>query len=871
MSKRIGIYLLFFASGICGLIYQVIWVRQFGNVFGNTVYSAALVTAVFMSGLGLGSYLAGRLADLRYGNDPEWSLKAYGFLEIGIGIMGLIIALILPNLGLVSGLVSTYGQGSDGWHTLTLASRVFRYGLAVLILLPVTTCMGGTLSLLVRYLVRRDLTVAGLRVGTLYGINTAGAALGAFGVDFALIPGVGLLASQSLAAMLNLVVGLVAIRWASRTPREAGVTQSPIAPIGSTRAARLPVAFTGSAILLSGFAAMGMEILWFRMLVSVLGSLRATFSLLLTVILVGIWLGSWAGGVVHRRFGRPALLYILSQAAFAVTTLGFFLFFEPADLPKSELIGLMVNSSGWARRLVEVWAQLRLIVVLVGLPALLMGFAYPLANANIQRVEASVGTRAGLLYLMNTAGAVAGAMVTGFVLLPDLGMQTSVLILASCSVLPIVPLYLSLSVPGSRRGWAGTAAAGACLAFSVSAIVFWALLPSGYLDQKMFFNLQSMGRIIASSEGINESIVVTEKEGTGERRLNTNGHSMSATTYGAQRYMRAFVHIPLLQMESPERVLVICFGVGNTLHSASLHRSVRRLDVVDLSRHVLEHAGWFSRWNHDVLLDPRVSVYVNDGRQHLRMQPEGTYDLITLEPPPLTHAGVSSLYTTEFYDLVRSRLKPGGQVSQWLPAHQVTGPVLASMVRSFIDVFPGSILLSGFENEFILLGSRDRPLAIDPEALVRRLRGQPEVRADLERIDLGTPTEIIGTYAGSNASMARVSRNTQPVTDDWPIMEYSMISYFETIIPEELFAVETVDGWCPRCFADGTPVPAVEGLTRYLSFLGAFYRSLDFRAFLPVRDAASTGWVIDGDPASVEETFRSSGYLQRIMGRATPR
>ncbi|NUQ55970.1 MAG: hypothetical protein HUU14_08815, partial [Dehalococcoidia bacterium] len=202
-------------------------------------------------------------------------------------------------------------------------------------------------------------------------------------------------------------------------------------------------------------------------------------------------------------------------------------------------------------------------------------------------------------------------------------------------------------------------------------------------------------------------------------------------------------------LERPERALVICFGVGSTLHAASLHPSIKALEIADLSRHVLEQADLFAESNGGVLRDPRTSVFVDDGRHRLATQPEGAYDLITLEPPPIAFAGVSSLYSREFYALGRSRLKAGGYLTQWLPGYQVPADAVLSMIRAFVDVFPASVLLSGDDNELILMGVNGPSITLDIDALERRIGERPAVRAELERIDLGALTEIAGMFAGS--------------------------------------------------------------------------------------------------------------------------
>ena len=269
----------------------------------------------------------------------------------------------------------------------------------------------------------------------------------------------------------------------------------------------------------------------------------------------------------------------------------------------------------------------------------------------------------------------------------------------------------------------------------------WLLLPSDHITVRALGQMGSGQKRLLVSDGLTELIAVTEHPGQG-RTLYTNGHAMSSTMPLSQRYMRALAHIPLLSMDRPETVLVIGFGVGNTTHAATLHPSVRRVELADLSRDILSHAEYFEDANRDVLSDPKVVVHINDGRQHLQMQPPGSYDLVMLEPPPIAYAGVSALYSREFYALARSRLKPNGYVSQWLPTYQVPPETALAMVRAFVDVFPQAVLLSGAESDLVLLGINGDRIEIDPE---------PRLRSHLEQS---------GATLGSGASgPRRGSRN----------------------------------------------------------------------------------------------------------------
>jgi spermidine synthase len=578
---------------------------------------------------------------------------------------------------------------------------------------------------------------------------------------------------------------------------------------------------------MSGFAAMGTEIVWFRHLSILLGGFRAVFSLLLTVILAGIGAGSLAAGFLCRRWqeapaedARPAQCWMVAQGLFVAFTL---LGLATADAGAIDQIVVADRASrlvesGVTRAFTEWWFNARPILFEVGLPALLMGFSFPFANAMIQRAEQSVARRAGMLYLFNTIGAVCGSLAAGFLLLPSLGIQGSVTFLAAAAGLAVVPLYFARATDAG-----GAAAMAASLLIAGVAIGLWIVLPPAYIVARAVPQLESE-RSVALSEGLTEVINVIETPGKG-RTLLTNGHPMSSTTRLSQRYMRALAHIPLLAMEHPETVLVIGFGVGNTTHAATLHPSVRRVEVADLSRGILAHAGYFSDVNRDVLRDPRVVVFVNDGRQHLQMQRPGSYDLITLEPPPIGYAGVAALYSREFYALARTRLTPGGYISQWLPAYQVPAQTTLAMIRAFVEVFPQAVLISGSEAELLLIGSNDSHVEIEPERLARGLSSAPAVYADLRRLDLGTVREIVGSFVGSAGTLAEATRDSVPVTDDRPTQEYDVMSLLNAgeSVPGAVVDLGQVAAWCPKCFVDQKPVPLAEGLDTYLALLGRAY------------------------------------------------
>jgi len=886
--QAVLIYLLFFFSGISGLIYEVIWVRLFGNLFGNSIYSAAIVTSVFMLGLGVGSYLAGIWGDGRYkkGNSSGF-FRTYGYAELGIAMMGLLIALTLPVLKNFLGSLAHYSLDARGWHHLSFFSHFSQFFAAILLMLPATMLMGATLTLLIRQLVSEDVQMAGWRIGVLYGFNTAGAALGCFSTDLFLVPKIGLLRTQLLAVMINLAVGFAAILITKKMVVLKSQSSHTLSSDRSREAAKLefpsgkvtPIAL---ALFFSGFASMGMEIVWFRLLSSSLGGFRVIFSMMLTVILVGIWLGSLAGGYSAKHWGKPVERYMLVLAVFIFSTPLLLVAFN-GHVAEAYLMKriLQLPSAVGLPWLTQMWGIMRPILGVIGLPSLLIGFSFPLANACVQRLEQSVGRRAGGLYLANTLGNVFGAVTAGFILLPKLGSQRSVFLLCFASFLAIIFLQVFKVREQPSVHWRSKHGLFiACVIVSCAIFISWNLLPANYLMMKSFTKIAADQRVLVASEGLNEMLLVMENP-SGTRFLFTNGHSMSATSFKVQRYMRAFAHIPLLQIRSPRSVLVICFGVGNTLHAASLHPTIRRLDTVDLSGHILNNASYFRDSNRDILEDKRVSVFINDGRLHLQMMPPVLYDLITLEPPPIAFAGVSSLYSREFYELARSRLKSGGYVTQWLPLYQVSPEIGLSMVRAFVDVFPNAVLLSGMGNELIIMGKAGPSSVMDPDLCSANLNKAPLVQADLNRIKMGNLTEIIGTFVANSKDLQRATLHVEPVTDDNRSMEYGRFSKFtDTGLPRALFQIDGIAAWCPNCFMNGKLRPEVGSLDNYLAALNILYRSNAFlnlsRVLGPVSGSdidfidpdGSLGTVVSRSPYLLEVLSSPlTGSLEKIMLR----
>jgi predicted membrane-bound spermidine synthase len=860
--------LVFCLSGASGLIYQVIWVRELGIHFGSTVHSASLVTALFMLGLGLGSRIAGTLADRRFLVRPGWSLRAYSISELLIAALALLAAIVLPLFGPVFTESATYSVGSDAWHRLSAGSSLLRYLLATVLLLPITLIMGGTLTLLIRHRVRATGAEAGRDVAALYGANTLGAAIGALLTDLWLVPAVGLFQTQLIAAGLNVVAGLGALLLVSRGSARPEIDKH------TEVESKSPRVLIAMAVVLAttGFVSMGMEMLWFRHLSSLLGSQRLVFSLLLATMLISMWIGTAVASGLLARGASPRAAYAGLQMLFVASALGGLYFVGSADIHAQDaaLREVVSVEATWTWRILGlelIWKPMLWAVVL---PSAAMGASFPLANAAAQRALGSVGRRAGTLYLANSVGAALGSLVAGFVLLPWLGLQHTAIALAALSV-GAIGILLVVRGEDDRAGvdprvrivpWSA-AAVPVFLVFG-----FFASLPSDTLLLRTIPSRLAGSQVVAVREGTTETIIVTEHPNSG-RRLLTNGFSMSGTSWGGQRYMRLFAHLPLLQMEAASKAAVICFGVGNTLHAASLH-PLETIEVIDLSEDILKFGHHFSATNHGALMDPKVRVFVNDGRQHLRMSEPGSYDLVTAEPPPLGHAGVAALYSLEFYQIVERSLRPGGWFTQWLPIYQLTESMARSVIATFLAVFPEAVLLSGDRAELILVGVKGEPTRVDFDRLKRLISARPAVAADLEANYLGTASELIGTFAGGPAALRRATQAAPLVTDDQPLMEYQTAIFApRRRLPSEIFDISELSRFCPTCGTAGDRPDEISTLDGHLEVLAAIYAS---DTFLEPRAPADPELRQARRPFMTPSThtattaIAASRYLQRLTG-----
>ncbi len=723
--------LLFFCSGACGLIYQVLWLRHLSIVLGVTVYAASTVLAAFMSGLALGSVLASRV--LAWVRRP---LAAFGLAEILIGLAALATPAALS--GAVAVYEAAYRAAGDnpGWLT------VGRIAAAFVVLLAPTMLMGLTLPLLSASTLVRG-PRSGSRIGLLYAANTAGAVTGATLAGFYLIGGVGMRRAFLLAAGLNATVGLAAL-WLSRGVDDSVVAES--APVPEARDRTADSARLGPAVRLvvavSGAASLALEIVWFRILLQFLPATTYAFTTMLATVLAGIAAGGAVGAriLARQRDWHWILVRVLFATAIAVVG--------------SVIVLAWSYAAGWRTS-----GVIQASVVAIFPAALLMGIAFPIA-LHLGRLaasrEADGGASAardvGRLYALNVAGAIAGALAGGFLLLPRLGARGSLLALAACYVVSGAAL---LGVHPGRGRFAWKIA----IRTALFAVLAWAVPDPFVAAVERRHGDES--REIWRDEGVQTAVSVHDR--AGQRTLFLDGLHQANDSEGMIYMHRMIGHLPMVLHPSPADVLVVGLGGGVTAGAVSQHAGAHVL-VVELSDSVRRAAPLFAHVNYDVLNRPNVRIRVDDGRNFLRLTTQ-RFDVITADIIQPNHAGAGLLYSEEYFSLMRHALRPGGLVLQWIGNRPEVH--YKALMRTFLRVFPDATLwLQGQ----LLVGSLE-PLRVNTASIEQRLTSET-TRQALETVGFQGISTLRAWYTAGPEAMRRFVGDGPLLTDDRPLLEY---------------------------------------------------------------------------------------------------
>ncbi len=714
-----------FLSGAGSLVLEVVWTRYLRLVFGSTTLATSTILVAYMTGLGLGAIAAARWSErIRNG------VRAYGLVELGIGVYALLVPLMLGVLPWINAHVLA---SLTFWPAVLL-----RFVVVLLVLLVPTLLMGASLPVLVAAVGRRR-TEVGRRVGLLYGINTLGAVAGVVISTFVLFPLVGLTFANVAGAGLDIVAGAVALALLSGRVRATVATPRATA---SLRAG----SWSNPAVLsygLIGFTALTYEVGWTRALSMICGSSIYAFSTMLAAFLLGIGLGSVLIRGRIDRLRRPAVTYALGAFALAATSIAIL----PAFGLMPSLLLTLCSRFGLTGQTVVAGGMLIALMVMF-VPALILGAMFPLVVRIARGTEGAPGEAVGLVYFVNTVGSAAGAFAAGFVLIPWLGLKGTLVLAAVLNVL--VACIAVLREPAwpvrRRRALVGvgvvTAAAVAILApgFDTSA-----LTKGVYYRAPKFMDF---GLPLEEMDGIAPEQLLFYRDGTcatasihrenGGINLRINGKPDASFPDDMPTQVLS-AEVPLLFGGPAHKVLVIGYASGVTTGSALLHEP-ERIDVVEIEPVVMEASRYFDAVNGNPRSSPRVRVILDDGRTYLASTTE-RYDVIISEPSNPFLVGSASLFTREYFRLARQALAAGGRLCQWVQLYGLKPDSVRVLIGTVTSEFPYVYaFMYGSDYPDLLLLASERPLTV--EDLPRWTNLRAPVQQDLERVRIRSEAEL---------------------------------------------------------------------------------------------------------------------------------
>lgn len=756
-SRLLPLLLLLLAgSGCAALIYEIVWFQLLQLVIGSSAVSLGLLLAAYMAGLCLGSALLPGFVSIR-----KHPIVVYAFLELGIAAFGILTLHVVPWIGRLYVTEASFG----------LAGLILRGLVAAICLLPPTLLMGGSLPAITRWMTTTPKGVSWM--GLLYSANIAGAVAGCLLAGFYLLRVYDMAVGIYTAAAINVAVGLLGFALAT-------CVRQPAAPVAADRvkAAGQIERAPGSllvylAIALSGLTALGAEVVWTRLLSLLLGPTVYTFSIILAVFLLGLWAGSGAGSFLVRRVREPRLALaacqILLAAAISATawTLANSLPYWPVDP--------WLSLSPWHNFDIDIMRCVRTIF-----PAtVLWGASFPLALAGAVAAGEDPARLSGEVYACNTAGSLAGALAFSLVLIPAIGTRGSqqllIWISAAGAAVAIVAAGFQLRKRMRLRtammytvAFPGVAVLAWGMSLAVSDIP-WQVIAYGRRVAPILRGLDVAAdprpsKPLFIGEGISASVVITER---GEQRFfYVSGKSEASSALLDMRLQRMMGHIPALFHPAPRSVLVVGFGAGVTAGSFVQYPDVRSIVICELEPIIPPASNeFFGNQNYHVLNDRRTRLIYDDARHYI-FTSRDKFDVITTDPIHPWVKGTSSLYSKEYYELVKSHLNPGGVAAQWLPLYESDEETVKTEMATFFEVFPDATVWSNYLNgdgyDLVLLGrTSTSPLNIDE--LQRRLSrvDYSGVSASLAETGFTSAADLLATYAGRASDLKPMLSNAR--------------------------------------------------------------------------------------------------------------
>jgi spermidine synthase len=735
---------LFVGSGCAALIYEIVWFQLIQLVIGSSAVSLGVLLGTFMGGMCLGSLLLPRFIS------PErHPLLVYAALEAGIGILGMLVLVLVPLVG--GAYTSASGSGLVGVLTRGIVCAIC--------LLPPTLLMGATLPAIARWVETTPTGVSWL--GFFYGSNIAGAVFGCLLAGFYLLRVHDMATTTMVAVAVNFGVAGIGYVLSKRAPHRPAVQAS--------RDSTLPtddgVKFIYVAIALSGLSALGAEVVWTRLLSLMLGASVYTFSIILAVFLIGLGFGSSAGSVAARS-NRPRVALGWCQLLLTVAV-AWAAYMMSRSLPYWP-INPSLSPSPW------ITFQIDLVRCAVAvLPAaFLWGASFPLAIAAVMGPGQDAGALVGRVYAANTVGAIIGSAIFSVFLIPSIGTQQSERALIAIALASAIVVFGSIArarsseSPAKKDSRTGDELSGvgyAVIAVGVLAAIVLTVavpkIPDGLIAYGRFLpTYTTEPKYLYVGEGMNSSIAVSE-ESSGARNFHVAGKVEASSLPQDMRLQRMLGQLSALLVKEPKSVLVVGFGAGVTAGSFTLHPGIKRIVICEIEPLIPQVVStYFTKENYNVAKDPRVQIVYDDAR-HFILTTKEKFDVITSDPIHPWVKGAATLYTKEYFELVKQHLNPGGVVTQWVPLYESSPDVVKSEVATFFGAFPDGTVWSNDINGKgydVVLAGHATPQTINLDTMQARL-SSPEgarVAQSLGEVGLSSAISLMSTYGGQARDLA---------------------------------------------------------------------------------------------------------------------
>jgi spermidine synthase len=763
--------ILFAGSGFAALIYEIVWYQLLQLAIGSTSVSLGILLATFMGGLCIGSILLPRLRLERI-----HPLRIYALLELGIGVLGILVLFAIPAIDRVYFLGAAQG----------LAGMLQRGVMAAMCMLVPTILMGASLPAIVRWI---ESTPKGVSWwGLLYGGNTAGAVLGCLFAGFYLLRIYNTAVATYAAAAVNLLVVAGSFWLSTKTPVQAALGES--APVPSEpEAVPVPNAAEKAAsnwevyvtIALSGACALGAEVVWTRLIAMMLGPTVYVFSIILAVFLVGLAFGSAAGSwLLERVRARLALGWAQALLAAGIAWTAYMVTDSLPYWPS------LVNSGPWDMLAHDL---LRCVVAILP-PTLLWGASFTLSLGSVAKRSEDPGRVVGGIYAANTLGAIVGALAVSLALIPWIGTQNCQRLLVLLSVVSA----LFVLVPYIWRRRSIIVGALATVSVVVACLLAWRVsaIPGKVIAYGRWMSLEGpQAQVLETAEGRNSSVAITQWD-DGNTQIDVNGHVEATTETYDMKLQRMVGDIPGLLSPHPVSVLGIGFGAGVTAGTFTTFPSIQKITICEIEPVIPPIATkYFAKQDYDVLYNPRTRMVYDDAR-HFLMTTKDKYDIIASDPLDVFVKGTAALYSKQYFEAVKRHLKPGGMFTLYTPLYETDERTLRSELATFFEVFPHGTLwantVGGQGYDTVLMGQAE-PLKINVDEVQQRLSspGYAAVAESLREVGVYSAADLLSTFTAQKSDLASWLKGAEITQDSNLRLQYLAGWGFNADMEEALY------------------------------------------------------------------------------------